>query len=158
MTVAGVHVAAGVIYVAIGDPDPSCSSGLRLRGTSPSKVELAVGLSEAAQLADVLSRVSQDFRTHDVTQVGIMHTRLHANWVYTAAFTRSSLITCVLLAAQENGLLSRIVKPEAAARALGVPVAGLRDLPSQGFGLDDQPRYWRAGLSEASSAAAAMVH
>lgn len=157
MTVAGIHVAAGVIYVAIGDPDSTCASGIRLRTTSPSKVELAVGLSDAAQLADVLSRVSQDFRTQDVTRVGIMHTRLHANWKYAAAFTRSSLITCVLLAAQENGLLSRIVKPEVAARALGAPVANLRDLPFQSFGVDDQPRYWRAGLSEAASAAAVMA-
>lgn len=157
MTIAGLHVAAGTVYLAICDQDDSTASGVRPRTSVPSRVSPAVGLSDAAQLQDVMSRLSQDFRTYGVQMVSVLHTRLHVNWKYAAAFTRSSLITCALLAAQANGLTSRVVKVEAAARAVGLPVRELSQLPLELFGLQERPPHWRAGLSEASSAAAAIL-
>jgi hypothetical protein len=157
MTFAGVHVSSGALFLSICDADPTADSGVALRVDASNKIELAVGMSESAQLNDVLSRLRQDLRTHGVADVGILHTRKHGQWAYSTAFKRISLVTCVLLAAEMVGIRSATVRTEDVSRALRVPVQELDAIPADRFGLDAPPKYWRAGLAAASGAAATLA-
>jgi hypothetical protein len=153
--IVGAHVAGGTIYLAVASPSTDTPSGLIARQPLLAPVAPSGGdLSQA--LRDLQDRLMQDLRSAGAQALAVLETRLFANWKYASAFSRVSLVTVLMVSASRVGIPAVIVKTEAAGRATMTLPNKLDTISPNLFGVASAPTYWKAGYSEAFSAAAGM--
>lgn len=156
MRVAGVSIKSGQVYLAIAEKagDPNL---LSLPIQPPIRVTANEGLDQAHRLADLKDRLQQDLHTHHVERIGLVGTRMYANWKYTSAYERIAAICAVMLAGVELDIPYEEIKTERIGKAVEHPAKDLEHISAAAFGWDSPPRYWAAGGAEAFGATVILV-
>jgi hypothetical protein len=118
----GVHIAAGKAYFAVVScPDtPVYDDPLE-------RMQLAAGANLPEQVADFSGRFKQELRRIRPSAVGVVFPKLYAQWRYSAAFTRVSIETAIILAVEELSIPAHAiefvqVKQDAMAKKVGIPL------------------------------------
>jgi hypothetical protein len=102
----GVHLAAGVAYLALVDgPD-----GRFAPDKSVEKIEPSDSLVDGTRLNDFSDRFVQLVRNLSVHVVAVAHPRMYGGWAYTDAFERVSLEATIMLGLKSVGVEYRSVK------------------------------------------------
>jgi hypothetical protein len=134
--VVGVHLAAGVAYLAVIEcPDRP------LVDDPAERLIPAQNLAGAEQLADFASRIDQELRRIAPIVVGVLHPKLYGNWTYRDAFRRVSLEAAIMLSANGLGIAYEQVKRDAALKALQIPGKDESRWAAERLGITP-PRYW----------------
>ncbi|TCC12153.1 hypothetical protein [Kribbella soli] len=156
MRVAGVSIKSGQVYVAVAEQanEPHL---LSLPIQPPIRVLANDGLDQAHRLTDLADRLQQDFHTHNVERIGLVATRMHANWKYTSAYERVLAISAVMLAGVELDIPYEEIKTERIGKAVEHPAKDLEHISPTAFGWDSPPKYWTAGGAEAFGATVPLL-
>jgi hypothetical protein len=118
----GVHIAAGTAYLAVvACPDTP------LYDDPLERIQLAAGASLPEQVADFSGRFKQELRRIRPAAVGVVFPKLYSQWKYSAAFTRVSVETAIILAVEELSTPAHAikfvqVKQDAMAKKVGIPL------------------------------------
>lgn len=137
--VIALNIAAGSVYGAV----VSCPDAL-----DPARLErlqLAEGLEPAEQLADFAARFRQELREIEPVAVGVVHTRLYANWKYADAFKRISIEAAIMLTVTDSSTTAapiryQLIKQEKMAKTVGIPLKTLVEVGTERWG-EAVPRY-----------------
>jgi hypothetical protein len=118
----GVHIPAGTAYFAVVTCPDEADYDDPLE-----RIQLAVGVELAEQLADFEHRFKQELRRIRPRAVGVVFPKRYSQWKYADAFTRASLETAIILAVEEVSTPAQPidftqVKQDAMAKAVGIPL------------------------------------
>lgn len=157
MRAVGINIKSGVLYLAYAQEQLGADLRYTAVDGAPRRLRPNSGLGQAALLADVTDRLEQDLRSYRPDRVGLVATRLHANWKYSSAYDRVVLISAAMAACTRLGIEYKELKTEAIGRVTRTPAARLGAIPYSIFGFSDCPAYWTTGLAEAFGAAALLI-
>lgn len=127
--VLGVNISDGTAYLAI------------IEVSGKPRLELAdrVVAEREGDDADRLARFAGDIgRVLASTQIGVVaiaRPERYTGWIYSEAFERVSLETCIVLAAQARGVRYESVGQNHAANVIGLPLARVNELLSSRLGI-----------------------
>lgn len=145
---AGVHIKAGVLYVAVVT---------RVRGElellATKRIHPNSGLPDSIRLDDLAARVRQHLSPLHVSEIGILETRSFANWKYADAFSRVFAVCAVLAASTELGVPAVTHKTGEVGRAMSLKANELKTLESSAVNESTNPTYWTTGMAEAAAVA-----
>jgi len=138
--VLALNIAAGSVYCAV-----ATSSEDVLFGDPLERLDLAEGLAPADQLADFAARFRLELRRVAPVAVGVLHTKLYANWKYADAFRRITIETAVMLSVVETSTSTapisyQLIKQDAMAKTVGIPLPKLVEVGTMRWG-DGVTRY-----------------
>lgn len=132
----GVNLVANAAYlVLLETPD-------KPRVDDIERLKPAAHLDGAEEARDFYDRFVQELRRIRAQGVAVAYTRQHAGWSYRQAFAWVSLETCIMLATTERQIPYYSVGPEAAAKAVGLPIDSLQEAIAPRFGVAPG-RYWK---------------
>lgn len=138
--VLALNIAAGSVYCAVAiSPDEV------LFDDPLERLDMAEGLDPAEQLADFSARFRLELRRIAPIAVGVLHTKLNANWKYAGAFRRITVEAAVMLVVVETSTSSapiayRLIKQHAMAKTVGIPLPKLVEVGTTRWG-DGVTRY-----------------
>jgi hypothetical protein len=157
MRVAGVHVAAGSLYLAIADATEVEGRYAQKVDSRIRRLQPSPHLAGGERIADLLGRVKQEVRALPVDRACYVATRRYSGWKYSDASERVTMINAAQLACHELGLSFDEIKTEQIARVVKVPAKQLELVDAVSFGFDKAPPYWLAGLAVAYAGCAALL-
>jgi hypothetical protein len=137
--VLALNIAAGTVYGAV----VSCPD--ILDPDAVERLQLAEGMESHEQLADFAARFQQDLRQIAPIAVGVVNTRLYANWKYADAFKRVSVEATIMLTVAQTStagvpIAYKLIKQESMAKAMDIPLPKLAEIAEQRWG-GQVPRY-----------------
>lgn len=131
--VLALNIAAGTVYGAV----VSCPDSLE--PDTLERLQLGEGLQSHEKLADFAAQFRQELRQIAPIAVGVVNTRLYANWKYADAFKRVSLETTIMLTVAETSttgspIAYKLIKQESMAKTMEIPLPKLAEIAEQRWG------------------------